>query len=333
MGCYIFINMKATKLSVLSLCDGISCAYLALSKLSEKFEIIKYYSSEIDKDCIKVQMHHYSNNPNFIRIGDVKKVDGIKFADDEPLLVIFGSSCQNLSAANRTERTGLKGSKSSVFYEIVRIINEIKTANPNKKLFILAENVNSMRNVDRDIISNELGLQPVMVNSKLLSAQVRHRNYWCSWSFPIPEDKCITYQSIIEKDSGIVDKLKSNPVMTGNVTNTPRGLRRYLKMGMGNIVFDNDFSFNMTDEQRIEFCEKVYQNSGYDPKLKYDPLSIPNKHFRVLTVKESCRLQTIPDFYLDVPGISKTQKFKMVGNAMTVDVITHILSFLPINEL
>jgi len=323
--------MKATKLSVLSLFDGISCAYLALSKLSDKFEINTYYSSEVDKDCIKLQMQHYGNNPNFIRIGDVRKVDGTKFGDDEPLLIIFGSACQNLSAANRTDRSGLKGSKSNLFYEAVRIINEIKQSNPNKKLFILAENVNSMRNVDRDIISSELGLQPVMVNSRLLSGQIRHRNYWVSWDFPMPQDRGITYQSIVE--NGIVDKLKSNPVMTGNVTNTPRGLRRYLKMGMGNIVFDNDFTFNMTNEQRIEFCDKVYQNSGYDHKQKYDPLSIPNKHFRVLTVKESCRLQTIPDFYLDVPGISKTQKFKMVGNAMTVDVIAHILSYLPIDEL
>ena len=321
--------MKATKLSVLSLFDGISCAYLALSKLSDKFEINKYYSSEVDKDCIKVQMHHYSNNPNFIRIGDVKKVNGSRFNDDEPLLIIFGSSCQNLSAANR-ERTGLLGAKSSLFHESVRIINEIRLANPLKRLYILAENV-LMKNQDRDIISSELGLLPVMVNSRLLSAQIRHRNYWCSWSFPMPEDKGITYQSIVE--NGIVDKLKSNPIMTGNVTNTPRGLRRYLKMGMGNIVFDNDFTFNMTDEQRIEFCEKVYQNSGYVPKQKYDPLSIPNKHFRVLTIKESSRLQTIPDDYLDVPGISKTQKFKMVGNAMTVDVIAHILSYLPIHEL
>ena len=324
--------MKNKKsIAVLSMFDGISCAKIATEKLSDKIQITKYYSSEIDKDCLKVQRHHYGADPNFIPIGDVRKVDGTMFANDEPLFVIFGSCCQNLSAANRTDRSGLKGSKSNLFYEAVRIINEIKQTNPNKKLFILAENVNSMRNIDRDIISSELGLQPVMVNSRLLSGQIRHRNYWVSWGFPLPEDKGITYQSIVEK--GYVDKLKSNPVMTGNVTNTPRGLRRYLKMGMGNIVFDNDFTFNMTDEQRIEFCEKVYQNSGYDPKLKYDPLSIPNKHFRVLTVKESCRLQTIPDFYLDVPGISKTQKFKMVGNAMTVDVIAHILSFLPINEL
>jgi len=324
--------MKNKKsIAVLSMFDGISCAKIATEKLSDEIQITKYYSSEIDNDCLKVQRYHYGNDPNFIPIGDVRKVNGTMLANDEPLLIIFGSACQNLSAANRTDRSGLKGSKSSLFYEAVRIIKEIKQTNPNKKLFILAENVNSMRNSDRDIISSELGLQPIMVNSRLLSAQVRHRNYWCSWSFPMPEDKGITYQSIVE--NGIVDKLKSNPVMTGNVTNTPRGLRRYLSMHMGNILFDNDFTFNMTDEQRIEFCEKVYQNSGYDPKQKYDPLSIPNKHFRVLTVKESCRLQTIPDDYLDVPGISKTQKFKMVGNAMTVDVIAHILSFLPIDEL
>lgn len=319
------------KISVLSLFDGISCAHLALSKLNDKIEVNKYYSSEIDVDCLKVQQYHYGNNSSFIKIGDIKKVDGTKFADDEPLLIIFGSACQNLSAANRVERTGLQGSKSSLFYEAVRIINEIKQTNPNKKLYILAENVWSMKNYDRDIISSELGLQPVLVNSKLVSGQVRHRYYWCSWEFPQPIDKGITYQSIVE--NGYVDKTKSNPVMTSNVTNTPRGLRRYLSMGMGNIVFENEISLKFTDEQRIEFCEKVYQNSGYDPKQTYDSLSFPNKHFRVLNVKESCRLQTIPDDYLDVPNVSKTQKFKMIGNAMTVDVIAHILSYLPINEL
>ena len=109
-------------INVLSLFDGISCAKLALEKAGIK--INKYYSSEIDKSALKIQNHHYGNDPNFIQLGDVRNVDGFELADEIDL-VVFGSPCTNLSSINPVDRRGLEGTESKLFYEALRILKTI----------------------------------------------------------------------------------------------------------------------------------------------------------------------------------------------------------------
>src|SRR5574344_1946854 len=141
-------------MNVLSLFDGMSCGQIALERLGIKFDGInnKYFASEIKLDAIKVTQYNY---PNTIQLGDVKKVNGKELPKID--LLIGGSPCQDLSIANK-ERLGLKGTKSSLFYEYLRLLKEVKPK------YWLLENV-EMPAEDVLIITNELGVQPININS------------------------------------------------------------------------------------------------------------------------------------------------------------------------
>lgn len=187
-------------MKVLSLFDGVSCARLALEKAGIPIEA--YYASEIDKYAIKVTQ---ANRPDTVQVGDVKEVKNHwDFTNLRPNidLLIGGSPCQDLSIAKK-DRKGLEGNRSSLFYEYVRILNEVKP-----KYFIL-ENVASMPQKDKDIISQTLGVQPVMINASLVSAQNRKRLFWVGRRtdndnyeqvyVPQPEDKGILLKDILEE--------------------------------------------------------------------------------------------------------------------------------------
>lgn len=198
-------------LRVLSLFDGISCGRIALERAGIPVEI--YYASEIDKYAIQITQKSY---PDTIQLGDVEKIDFTQFEGKIDLL-IGGSPCTNLSIAGN--RKGLKGDESRLFWEYVRAIKECKP-----KYFLL-ENVESMNDSDKEIISKELGCYPCMINSALLSAQNRKRYYWFNWGhkqidlfgfptcdIPQPEDKGILLKDILE--SGISYQAKSDCLTT-----------------------------------------------------------------------------------------------------------------------
>lgn len=155
-------------MKVLSLFDGISCARVALKK--RKIKVDAYYASEIDPYAIEVSKKRFKN---IIHLGDVKDVffypqDWKKFPKID--LLIGGSPCQDLSIAGK--RKGLSGDRSGLFYEYVRILKETKPA------YFVLENVNSMSNASKDEISKVLGIEPIMVNASLVSAQNRKRLFW-----------------------------------------------------------------------------------------------------------------------------------------------------------
>ena len=196
--------MKPIK--VLSLFDGISCGQVALERAGIPVEV--YYASEIDKYAIQITQKNY---PNTIQLDDVEKIDFTQFEGKIDLL-IGGSPCTNLSIAGN--RKGLEGDESRLFWEYVRAIKECKP-----KYFLL-ENVESMSDSDKEIISKELGCYPIMINSSLVSGQNRKRYYWFNWGkkqynlfgfptcdIPLPEDKGILLKDILE--SGIADREKS----------------------------------------------------------------------------------------------------------------------------
>jgi DNA (cytosine-5)-methyltransferase 3A len=170
-------------MNVLSLFDGISCSLVALKRCN--IPVANYYASEIDKYAIQVSK---ANHPEVIHLGDVTKIEPIQNLD----LLIGGSPCQDLSIAKKG-RQGLQGQRSGLFYEYVRILKESKP-----KWFIL-ENVNSMSQESKDTISNELGVQPIMINASLVSAQCRKRLFWTN--IPVnglPEDRGILLKDILE---------------------------------------------------------------------------------------------------------------------------------------
>jgi DNA (cytosine-5)-methyltransferase 3A len=181
-------------MNILSLFDGISCARVALERSGIKID--KYYASEIDKYAIQIAQKNY---PDTIQLGDVVTINTpmLKGID----LMIGGSPCQDLSIAGK--RKGLGGERSGLFWEYVRILKEVRP-----KFFIL-ENVNSMSKENRQIITDALGVEPVMINAALVSAQNRKRLFWVGKlvgnkyeqvDIPQPEDKGILLKDIIETD-------------------------------------------------------------------------------------------------------------------------------------
>lgn len=199
------------KLKVLSCFDGISCAREALERASIPVEA--YYASEIDKYAIQVSKKNY---PDIIQLGDVKQI-GTNNNSKKILvapncnidLLIGGSPCQDLSIAKKN-REGLDGKRSGLFWEYVRILNEMKP-----KYFIL-ENVASMPKEAKEIISKTLGVEPIMINASLVSAQNRKRLFWVGRlvgniyervEIPQPEDRGILLKDILE--NGYDDRLKS----------------------------------------------------------------------------------------------------------------------------
>ena len=138
-------------MNILSLFDGMSCGQIALNRAGIKYDA--YYASEIDDKAIKVAKHNY---PNTIHIGDVVKINTSTLPKIE--LLIGGSPCQSFSTAGNG--TGFNG-KSGLFWEYARILKEVKPT------YFLLENV-KMKKEWRDIISNELGVEPIEINSKLV---------------------------------------------------------------------------------------------------------------------------------------------------------------------
>ena len=277
----------STGLNVLSLFDGMSCGQIALEKA--KIKVNKYFASEIEKEAIKVTMKNY---PNTLQVGSVLDVK----ASNLPKIDLFigGSPCQSFSSFGNG--SGFDG-KSGLFYEYVRMLNELKQNNPDV-LFML-ENVN-MKKEWRDIISKELGVEPISFNSNLVSAQNRDRLYWTNINFIVPRDKNILFKDVLE--------------------NLP--FREIPKC----------FFKNWGDKMRIDKGLNWVKNE------KANCLTTKNCHTnqyllngdktlcRLLTAKEYERLQTIPENYTDC--VSNTERFKMIGNGWTVDVISHIFSFI-----
>ena len=178
-------------MKVLSLFDGISCAKVAFERAG--IPITSYKASEIDKHAIKVSQ---KNHPDIVHLGNVVDVSGV-----ECDFLIGGSPCTDLSIAKK-DREGLKGDRSKLFYEFVRILKESKP-----KWFIL-ENVASMSKADKDTISEALGVQPIMINASLVSAQCRKRLFWTNIpEVKLPEDKGILLKDVLQEDAEVDERM------------------------------------------------------------------------------------------------------------------------------
>lgn len=303
-------------MNILSLFDGISCGRVALERASIKID--KYYASEIDKYAIQVSQKNYRD---IIQIGDVIKVDVSQL--DKIDLLIGGSPCQGFSFAGK--QLNFEDPRSKLFFEYVRILRELKEINPDIKF--LLENV-KMKQEYQDVISKELGVEPIEINSSLVSAQNRRRLYWTNIpNIQNPEDKGVLLKDILEKE---VDEkyciknerkntrgtnkpqdainLKANPLLVGGTHATIR-LGEIGKGGQGQRIYSN----------KGKSVALSALGGGQGAKTGLYAIT-PN--IRKLTPIECERLQTLPDNYTE--GVSDTQRYKSLGNGWTVDVIAHI---------
>ena len=308
-------------MKVLSLFDGMSCGQIALDQLGTPVE--KYYASEIDKYAIQVTQANY---PDTIQVGDVTKLDPKDFADVD--LIMGGSPCQGFSFAGK--QLAFDDPRSALFFEFIKLLKAIKP-----KYFLL-ENVR-MKKEFLDIISQEVskcypeiafGIEPILINSSLMSAQSRQRYYWTNIpNIQQPEDRGIVLKDILEDDyESDRDKsycIDGNYFKGASVEQYKKKSRRQLvskpkQVGMAADINGHDILRRVYSPEGKSPCLNAGGGGNREPKVAQEDLT-----WRKLTPLECERLQTVPDNYTN--HVSKTQRYKMLGNGWTVEVIKHIL--------
>lgn len=305
-------------MNVLSLFDGMSCGQIALQKLGIKVD--NYFASEVDEYAKLITQRNF---PNTRQIGDVKFV---RYKDNERLtwndpegeflqfgysnikidLLIGGSPCQNLSQTvinNLNHNSGLSGTKSRLFYEYLRILREV-----NPKYFLL-ENVGGMKDVDKDIISQAMGVEPIRINSNLFSAQDRDRLYWTNIPVNEPDfDMGILLKDIVLPADEVPEKYWYKEDFTYNGSDNKIEATLHIN---GHDILKRVYNLNGK-------CGTLTRVSGGNHQKKV----FQDGKCRKLTPLEYERLQNVPDNYTQ--GISDTQRYCLMGNGWTVGVIEHI---------
>ena len=280
-------------INVLSLFDGMSCGQIALDKLGIK--VNKYFASEIKKSAIEVTQHNY---PNTIQLGDVTKIKSKDLPKID--LLIGGSPCQDFSRANK-ERKGVNGTKSSLFFEYIRLLKECKPT------YFLLENV-IMSDYNYWFICNELNCEPVRLCGSLVSGALRDRLYWTNippFSYDLtgrlisqikqPKDTLTTLQSIL--DSGYTNKRKHTSLNTNTGSISEKySSNKYLKnrsetTGMLTIIYDNK-------------------------KFLW------NDNIRTVNQNEMEKLHNIPKGYTSI--VNQKKAGDLIGDGWTVDIAKHI---------
>jgi DNA (cytosine-5)-methyltransferase 3A len=301
-------------MNVLSLFDGMSCGQIALNRAGIKYD--NYFASEINKHAIKVTQHNF---PKTIQLGSVTEVRAENLPKID--LLIGGSPCQGFSFSGK--QLNFEDPRSKLFFEFVRLMAECKP-----KYFML-ENV-VMKKEYQDVISEHLGVEPVKINSSLLSAQNRERLYWANFDIKQPNDKGIGLEDIIETDDMI------NPAaIRGRKLNKATILGRRLNERGVRDDYNKEVPITQCLEVRATNTNKsnCLTTVEKDNVLTIMPIgrhrdAFKNKlPFRYYTLKEYCRLQTVPETFFD-NIVSESQAKKMLGNGWTADVIAHIFSFL-----
>lgn len=293
---------------VLSLFDGMSCGQIALNRVG--IHATKYYASEIKKSGITTTQLHY---PDTVQLGDVTQIsyrDGVLYTKNGEFfvghidLLIGGSPCQDFSIL-KVGGLGLKGDKSILFYEYLRLLREI---NPT---YFLLENV-KMKKSSICELNTFLMVDGMEINSKLVSFQNRPRLYWTNIPNVIPpEDKHVNFQHFKDSDYAYCSKFKVNKTLSrekmwncGNGQNSPVG-------GCSNV----------TNSEKVYCLTRKQDRSPNSGLIEFDGFC------RYLTQRELELAQTVPEGY--TKHLSYNQACDLLGDGWTIDVISHILSFIP----
>lgn len=290
-------------MKVLSLFDGMGGAYLALQALGVTPE--RYYASEIDKYATKVSDANFGNK--ITQLGDVETIDGSTLGEID--LLIGGSPCTNLAICG--DRTGLAGCQSRLFWRYVELLNEVKP-----KHFLL-ENVASMKKSDRDIITKELGVEPVEINSALLTAQNRKRLYWFNWEAPTIIDAKVKFSDIL------VDQKEA-----ARLLHSREAILYMFRLGKdGRNHWDYGYHAIVGEEKTPCLVANLYKGVPYNVVVDLRLTQSNTDNDYIFTRKyhptECERLQGVPDNY--TASVSATQRYKMLGNGFTIPVISAIL--------
>lgn len=302
---------KIKKINVLSLFDGISCGQIALNKVGIEYD--NYFASEIDKYAIQITKKNY---PNTIQLGNITELKTENLPNID--LLFGGSPCQSLTFAGKrngmttidkidvvtlNQYLDLKNNgfyfdgESYLFWEYIRVLNDIKP-----KYFLL-ENV-KMEKKWKDLITSIIGVEPILINSNLFSAQNRQRYYWTNIPLnELPKENSLVLKDIIE----------------------PTNYDNYHLSYTHHQAFLKNYKWKHCEitEKSKPLLATYYKQPPHCP---YIPCEDSSSKFRRLLPIECERLQTVPDNY--TIGVSDTQRYKMIGNGWTVDVIAHIFSSL-----
>lgn len=332
-------------MNVLSLFDGMSCGRIALERAG--IPVTNCFASEVDKHAIKVSSTKW---PDIVHLGDVTKVSA---KDLPPIgLLIAGSPCQGFSFAGKG--LNFNDPRSALFFEYVRILNECREKNPN--VLFLLENV-QMKKEHEDVISRILDIQPININSSLVSAQNRERLYWTNiamsqrglfgdnyCTIQQPKDKGIYLIDILQtevehkyflsgkhlswfKKNIDIQLLKGYSTLNAEKsgTLTARGYASWNGAFVTGSYLRLAKNHRDKDEKANCLLSTMYKGAWANGTT----LISEDEKIRRLTPIECSRLQTVPDDYFyqnGQPIVSETQMYKMLGNGWTVDVIVHIFN-------
>lgn len=339
------------ELTVLSLFDGVSGAHVALERAG--FKIRKYYASEIDPHAIAITQFNY---PDTIQLGDVTNYREWDINWGEIDLLIGGSPCTNLSNAGNGE--GLEGSQSKLFYSYVKIkkFMEFVSTATQRPFYFLLENVKMKREWET-VMTEKMGVAPIMIDSALVSAQQRKRLYWTNIpNIAQPEDKGILLRDVLFSDviplaihnvyggfnedslRVFIDKSPTIRANSGGGS-IPSALKiEALAISddglayMNRTVRDGRTHWDFKHHSDVNDDKSATVVANWAKGVPYNVLRDKNfiREFHPIEVE---RLQTFPDNFTKygayekgVKEVSKTQRLKAMGNSFTVDVISHILS-------
>lgn len=272
-------------MNVLSLFDGISCGRVALERA--RLDVGRYYASEIDERAMAVSRHNY---PDIIQLGEVSKICPHTLPRID--LLLAGSPCQGFSSNGK--QGGFDDPRSVLFWEFARILRAVKPT------YFLLENVR-MKPEWRDIVTEAVGVEPIFINSSTVSAQSRGRYYWTN----IPRQGNVPSLGLTLAD--VLEK----PAASTQPMSTKEGKAYCLTATYGNcgnkagVPYESELVHNLERKQRT--CVRLPDG----------------EQWRMLTPKECERLQTLPDDYTAVA--SDSQRYKMLGNAWTIDVVAYLL--------
>lgn len=306
---------------VLSLFDGISCGRVALERAG--FKVDNYFAFEIDKFAVNVNWKKY---PEIQHLGDVFEGDFKQFSGCD--LLIGGLPCTYWSIAKQRRETEVGGEGGRLFMEYVRALRE-----SGAKWFLYENNYSIHQNI-KDAISRELGVQSIMINSALVSAQTRKRRYWTNIpNVTQPDDKGILLADIVDN---AVPWTGKSYCLTANYAGAT--LKNTLERHQRTMVAE---PVRIGDIGSSAQAHRVYSVHGKSIALSTGQggqgsgtglyrIDLPDGNYiiRKLTPIKCERLQTLPDGYTGC--VLNAQRYKCLGNGWTVDVVAHILKFLPI---